>query len=74
MKGFGTDEKTLINILSTVPDPITMAAIRRDYMTKFHRNLIEDVKEECNGKFEEALVAVIRGPLAQDCFILHGAL
>jgi annexin A7/11 len=73
MKGFGTDEKTLIHVLAH-KDPLQMAAIRQAYNQRHHRTLETDVAGETTGYFEEGLLALIRGPLRQDIYILHQAM
>jgi DNA repair exonuclease SbcCD ATPase subunit len=57
MKGFGTDEKTLIDILSDKGNA-DMQALLTAYNTKLSRDLIKDVKKECSGDFEDVLVAM----------------
>ncbi|TVY82864.1 Annexin A7 [Lachnellula suecica] len=73
MKGFGTDEKTLIRALAT-KDPLQVVVIRQTYNQRFGRDLIKDVKSEVSGWFEEGLCAIIRGPLQQDVHLLFGAM
>lgn len=65
MKGFGTDEKALINILSKL-DPLQMAAVRKTYTSHIKRNLYADVKDETSGNLEDALLGLIDGPLQYD--------
>ncbi|KAF7595355.1 hypothetical protein BBP40_006348 [Aspergillus hancockii] len=65
MKGFGTDEKSLIQILSKV-DALQMAAIRQTYANYIRRDLYKDVKSETSGYFRQGLLAVIDGPLTHD--------
>jgi annexin A7/11 len=72
MKGFGTDEKTLIRVLAD-KDPLQVNVIRDTYQRKFHRQLIADVQSEVSGWFEEGLCAIIRGPLLTDIHLLKGA-
>lgn len=72
MKGFGTDEKTLIRVLAD-KDPLQVNIIRDTYQRKFHRQLIADVQSEVSGWFEEGLCAIIRGPLLTDIHLLKGA-
>ena len=72
MKGFGTDEKALIQVLAD-KDPLQINTIRDSYQRKFHRNLISDVQSEVSGWFEEGLCAIIRGPLGTDVHLLKGA-
>jgi annexin A7/11 len=73
MKGFGTDEKALIRHLAT-KDPLQVNVIRQAYKARFSRDLLNDVKGETSGWFEEGLCAIIRGPLLQDVVCLHGAM
>ncbi len=73
MKGFGTDEKALINILSN-KDPFQMALIRQAYTQRHRRTLEADIASETSGYFEEGLLALVRGPLQQDVYLLHRAM
>ncbi|KUJ07529.1 Annexin [Mollisia scopiformis] len=70
MKGFGTDEKTLIRVLAD-KDPIQINAIRTAYHNRHKRHLLNDVQGETSGWFEEGLCALIRGPLQQDVVLLR---
>jgi len=74
MKGFGTKEGQLIQILAGVPDPVIMAAIRRTFNQRFSRDLLKDIHSETSDYFREALEAVVRGPLAQDIYNLNDAI
>ncbi|WEW57100.1 hypothetical protein PRK78_002560 [Emydomyces testavorans] len=73
MKGFGTDETTLIDILSR-PDPLYMALINDTYSKKIKRNLEQDIAKECSGHLEKVLLALVRGPLMQDVHAVHEAI
>ena len=73
MKGIGTDEKALIRHLAT-KDPLQVNIIRQAYKSRFSRDLLNDVKSEVNGWFEEGLCAIIRGPLMHDVVSLRGAM
>ena len=73
MKGFGTDEKTLIRVLAT-KDPLQVNVLRQSYNYRFSRDLIKDVKSEVSGWFETGLCAIIRGPLQQDVHLLFEAM
>ena len=72
MRGFGTDEKTLIMILAKA-DPLYMAKLVRTFKTHVGRELLKDVKSETSDKLEDALVACIRGPLMQDVYAVNKA-
>jgi annexin A7/11 len=65
MKGFGTDEKALIAVLSRL-DPLQMAAVRSTYTQAHHRDLYKDIESETSGHFEQGLLAVVEGPLGHD--------
>lgn len=73
MKGFGTDEKVLINILSR-KDPLQIEVLRTAFERQFHRNLIEDIKKETRSWFEYGLVQLARGPLMADVHNLYDAM
>lgn len=73
MKGFGTDEKALIRQLAD-KDPLQINVIRQTYQQRFSKHLLNDVKGETGGNFEEGLCAIIRGPLQQDVYLLKEAM
>lgn len=73
MKGFGTDEKALITILSK-KDPLQMNTLRTQFDQRLMRNLIADLEKETSGNFRKALVQIARGPLAGDCHTLYSAI
>ncbi|KFZ05113.1 hypothetical protein V502_09979, partial [Pseudogymnoascus sp. VKM F-4520 (FW-2644)] len=70
MKGFGTDEKTLIHVLVS-KDALQVDVLRAAYKKEHSRDLIADIASECGGDLEEVLLAMVRGPLAQDCHVLR---
>lgn len=72
MKGFGTDEKTLIRVLGN-KDPLQINVLRETYNRLHRRHLLNDVQSETSGWFEEGLCAIIRGPLQQDIVLLRKA-
>lgn len=73
MKGFGTNEKILIQILAK-KDPIQINTIRQAYNQRMMRDLIKDLEKETSGYFEKGLVQIARGPLIGDCFTLYEAM
>lgn len=73
MKGFGTDEKALISVLAPL-DPLQMAAVRATYTSHIGRDLYKDVKSETGGYLEQALLAMIEGPLMHDVICAHEAI
>lgn len=70
MKGFGTDEKELIRVL-TSKDPLQINLLRQTYNTNERRDLLADLKSELGGTLEEVLMGIARGPLLQDCHVLR---
>ena len=57
MKGFGTDEKALIQVLARL-DPLQIAAVRATYAQHIGRDLCKDVKSETGGYLRQGLLAV----------------
>lgn len=58
MKGFGTDEDTLIQILCHRSND-QIQQIKQNFKTSFGKDLVEDIKSETSGRFEQALVALL---------------
>ncbi|XP_055912552.1 annexin B11 isoform X2 [Eupeodes corollae] len=59
MKGFGTDENTLIEIICRRTND-QRQEIQRQYKTHFGKDLIEDIKSETSGNFQKLLVGLLR--------------
>jgi len=70
MKGFGTNETALINVLSRL-GPLEINTVKSTYHSRHHRDLVKDVHSETSGHFRDALEAILRGPLDQDCHELN---
>ncbi|KAK8155928.1 hypothetical protein IWX90DRAFT_52944 [Phyllosticta citrichinensis] len=73
MKGFGTNEREVIRVLSKL-DPVQMHSLRQTYNQRFMRDLLKDLEKETSGDFRNALLACARGPLQQDCHVLYHAM
>lgn len=73
MKGFGTDEKALIAILSN-KDPIQINTIRTQYNQRLMRDMVKDLEKETSSYFKEGLVEIAQGPLVSDCHNLMNAM
>lgn len=73
MKGFGTDEKALVRVLSD-KDPLQIDAIRSAFNRLFGRSLIDDMRKETSGWFRAGLLQLGRGPLQADVHLLHEAM
>ena len=60
MKGLGTDEETLLEIICTKGNE-QLEEIKEKYSELFDRDLEEDVQSETRGDFSRLLVAVLQG-------------
>ena len=68
MKGFGTDEDSIIKILTSVPADKRRVLID-DYEEHTNRDLIKDFKSELRGHFEDVVVASVIP--RTDCFAIY---
>ena len=59
MKGLGTNEDTLIEIIASRP-PEILRQIKEKFNQKFKRDLEADVKSETSGTFRELLVSLLK--------------
>ena len=73
MKGLGTDENAIIQLISNRTNKERLAMIE-SYKKQFNRNLIEDLKSELHGHFEEAVLALFEDPIVYDCITLKNAM
>jgi len=60
MKGLGTDEKSLIQILSCKSNA-EIAAIKEEYTYEIKRDLQDDLQSECSGHFKRLLYSLSTG-------------
>ena len=60
MKGLGTNEDTLIEIIGS-RSPAQLRAIRQKYKEKYNRDLEQDIKKETHGTLEHLLVSLLQG-------------
>ena len=60
MKGLGTNEDTLIEIISS-RNPAQLRAIKAKYNEKYKRNLEDDIKKETHGTLEHLLISLLQG-------------
>ncbi|KAI9792165.1 MAG: hypothetical protein M1816_002705 [Peltula sp. TS41687] len=73
MKGFGTDERTLIQVLSK-KDPLQMALLVSTFQRKYGKSLSSWIESETSSYFRDGLIALVRGPLGQDVYNVHRAI
>ncbi|KAH8387048.1 hypothetical protein KR093_004395, partial [Drosophila rubida] len=73
MKGFGTDEDKLIEIICRRNNE-QRQEIQRQYKTHFGKDLIEDIKSETSGNFEKLLVGLLRPIVDYYCIELNDAM
>ena len=59
MKGLGTNEDTLIEILASRPAPVLKQIIAK-YKEKFNRDLEKDVKSETSGTLRHLLISLLQ--------------
>lgn len=59
MKGFGTNEEAIINIITSRTND-QRQAILTHFNSEFDRDLIEDIKSEISGDFERVIVALLK--------------
>jgi len=73
MKGFGTNEKKIIDTLYGL-DTETIQKVREEFAHQYHKDLIKEIQSETSGNFEDALVALLRGPEEYDAWLLHDSI
>ena len=73
MEGFGTDEENLILVVTSNKTQERLK-IKKAYEEKYKKNLIDDLKTELSGKFEDAMVALFKDPVEYDCECIYNAI
>uniref|UniRef100_A0A803W0F1 Annexin n=3 Tax=Ficedula albicollis TaxID=59894 RepID=A0A803W0F1_FICAL len=73
MKGIGTDEETVLTILTT-RNNAQRQEIASAFKTLFGRDLVDDLKSELTGKFETLMVSLMRPAYIFDAHALKHAI
>ena len=73
MKGLGTDEKTIINIISKRTWQ-ERQQIKQQYASTLGRDLIKDFKSELSGRLEDTVLTLFDTPAEYDAKCLHEAM
>ena len=73
MKGIGTDEAAIINILTSRPNAHRYM-LKHRYKALLGRDLIKDLKDELSGHFEDVCIALLEAPYELDCRSLYEAM
>ena len=73
MKGLGTDEAAIINILTSRPNAHRYM-LKQRYKALLGRDLIKDLKSELSGHFEDVCLAMLESPYELDCRSLYEAM
>ena len=73
MEGFGTDEESLIRTV-TAHKTQERLKIKKAYQEKYNKDLIEDLKSELSGKFEDAMIALFKDPIEYDAECLNNSI
>ena len=73
MKGIGTDEAAIINILTSRPNAHRYM-LKHRYKALLGRDLIKDLKDELSGNFEDVCIALLESPYELDCRSLYEAM
>ncbi|XP_048586535.1 uncharacterized protein LOC5516017 isoform X2 [Nematostella vectensis] len=73
MKGFGSDEEAIIEVLQSC-NLEQRLAIAQSFKQQYDKDLVNELKSELSGKFEDAIVALLLPPEQLDANALHGAM
>lgn len=73
MKGFGTDEQAIIDILTSRSNE-QRQAISKAFTNEYGRDIIEDLKSELGGHFEDVIIALMMPPAEYLCRELNNCM
>ncbi|KAM4032624.1 annexin A11 isoform 1-T3 [Anomaloglossus baeobatrachus] len=73
MKGFGTDEKAIIECLGSRSNK-QRQQISLSFKTAYGKDLIKDLKSEISGNFEKTILAMMKAPSMYDAQEIYDAI
>uniref|UniRef100_A0A672R9D1 Annexin n=1 Tax=Sinocyclocheilus grahami TaxID=75366 RepID=A0A672R9D1_SINGR len=73
MKGFGTDEQAIINLLGSRSNRQRVPLLV-SFKTAYGKDLIKDLKSELSGNFEKLVLATLKTPAQYDAYELKEAI
>ncbi|GAA6073567.1 annexin A4-like [Tachysurus ichikawai] len=73
MKGFGTDENAIIELLGNRSNRQRVPLVKA-YKTTYGKDLVHDIKSEISGNFENLVLAMLKSPGQFDASELHHAI
>ena len=73
MKGFGCDEKAIIDVCVGRTNAQRLEIVKA-YKASYGRDLLADLKSELHGKFEDAMIALFTDPIEYDADELRKAM
>ncbi|KAM3862524.1 annexin A11a [Diretmus argenteus] len=73
MKGFGTDEQAIIELLGSRSNRQRVPLLR-SYKTAYGKDLIKDLHSELSGNFRKLVMAMLKTPAEFDAYELYSAI
>ncbi|CAJ1067326.1 annexin A11a isoform X2 [Xyrichtys novacula] len=73
MKGFGTDEQAIIDLLGSRSIK-QRSALPRAYKTSYGKDLLKDLHSELSGDFRKLVMATLKTPAEYDAYELNSAI
>uniref|UniRef100_A0A674AZG8 Annexin n=1 Tax=Salmo trutta TaxID=8032 RepID=A0A674AZG8_SALTR len=73
MKGFGTDEQAIIDLLGSRSN-IQRVPMLAAFKTSYGKDLVKDLKSELSGNFEKLVLAMLKTPAQLDAYELKEAI
>jgi hypothetical protein len=73
MKGFGTDEKTIIDVLGNRSSDQRME-LKKSHQQMYGKDLVKELKSEISGNFWNTVEALMMSPVEFDAFSIRSAI